>query len=71
MSLDDSLTRLGSRLTPLHYVGGAALFVVVVLVLLIANRAPTGEGHTPQATALRRPSAAAGATVQVDLNGKS
>lgn len=65
MSLDDSLTRIGSRLKPLHYVGGAALFVVVVLVLLIANRAPTGDGPTPQATApATKSSAAAGATVQ-------
>ncbi len=51
MSFDDSLARIGSRLTPLHYAGLVALFVVVLLVLLIVNRAPTGEGPTPQATA--------------------
>lgn len=65
MSFDDSLARIGSRLTPLHYVGAAALFVVVVLVLLIANRAPTGDGPTPQATApAAKSSAAAGPTTQ-------
>lgn len=48
MSFDDSLSRIGARLKPHHYLGGVVLFVVVVLVVLMTHRAPTHEAPIAQ-----------------------
>lgn len=62
MSFDDTLARLGSRLTPLHYFGVVALFLVVLLAMLVVNRGPSGSTPEPQ-TAAAAPAAKSSAAV--------
>ncbi len=65
MSFDETLTRIGSRLTLLHYLGAVALLVAVVLATLVANRPPSGDTPTPHAiTPVAKSSGPSGAVVQ-------